>query len=190
MARPMTRPSILTALGIINIAFAAMGMLGILISAVSSSLMDPRNSSNPVVRIMHENPDYQTFQRVGMVIGFPAAIVLLIAGIGLLQMQPWGRYLTIVYAIYGALMGVTSAVINYLWLFRPLLEQFADKGPAGQAVAIGGAAGTVLGGCFALVYPVILLVFMNRRNVIEAIHPERARGVYDVEPGPPGPRRY
>ena len=38
-------------------------------------------------------------------------------------------------------------------------------------LAIGGAIGSSIGGCFALIYPVLLLIFMTRPKLAAAFQP-------------------
>ena len=55
------------------------------------------------------------------------------------------------------------------WLIGPLMERAnaAGGGPE-QAGAIGGIIGGAFGGCIGLIYPVLLLIFMMRPNVVQA----------------------
>ena len=53
---------------------------------------------------------------------------------------------------------------------KPLLDQAnAAAGGPEQAAAIGGMIGGLFGGCLGMVYPIVLLIFMCRRNVAEAL---------------------
>jgi hypothetical protein len=128
------------------------------------------NVRNPVLDLMAENPGYRLFNQVSLGLGFIATIVLIIAGVGLLQSKSFGRTLSIGYGIYALLSGIVGLIASYVFLIQPLLEraQAAGGGPE-QAGAIGGMIGGLFGGCLGLVYPILLLIFMCRRNVAEAL---------------------
>jgi hypothetical protein len=166
----MKRPVVVTVLGIINIVFAAWGLIGLAFSSVLL-FSDVAAANNPVFKILHDQPAYLAFAKVSLVIGGLAAIVLLVAGIGLLLLRPWARPLTIGYAIFGMLNTVVGTVVNYLFLVRPLLDQAAHKNGPEAAGAIVGAIGGGFGGCLSLIYPILLLVFMARPEVKAAFRP-------------------
>lgn len=166
------RPASVTVFGILNIVFGAMGICGAAFSA-ATWLVIPRNADlrNPVLELMAQSPAYRLFNQVGTALGFVAAIVLIVAGIGLLQTKPFGRTLSIGYSLYAILSALVGVIFSFVFLVKPLLEkaQAAGGGPE-QAAAIGGMVGGALGGCIGTVYPILLLIFMCRRNVAEALH--------------------
>jgi hypothetical protein len=166
----MNRPVVLTVFGILNLVFAAWGVCGGLFGAAVFLVPQGAGARNPVLEIMHANPGFMAFQKLTILLGLVAAIVLAVAGIGLLMVKPWGRSLSIGYAIYAIVMAIVGTAASYVWLVAPLMER-AGRG-AEQAAAVGGAVGGLLGGCFALIYPVILLIFMFRPNVVAAMQPQ------------------
>ena len=159
-----------TVFGTLNILFAVLGGCGIAFTFVL--LLAPPNPQmpNPAIEAMRENAFYSVFSKFSMSLGFIAAIVLVAAGVGLLQMKSWGRTLSIVYAVYAILSTTVGLIVNYFVLLGPLLEK-ANELPAGpeRAAAIGGAIGGVVGGCFGAIYPVVLLGFMLRPNFAAAL---------------------
>ena len=70
------------------------------------------------------------------------------------------------YAIFAAVVGL---IANWFWLYMPLMEQ-ANQG--GTPEQMGGAVGSMVGGlcgsCFGIIYPILLLIFMMRPNVVQA----------------------
>lgn len=163
------RPTSGTVFGILNIVFGSLGICGMIFTV--GMLLVPQNPNvpNPVIEIMNENPGYRVFQNVGIGLGFIATTVLIVAGIGLLKLKPFGRKLSIGYGIYVIISALVGFVVNWIFLLGPLMEKMntLPPGPA-QAGAIGGLIGGVAGPCIGLVYPVLLLIFMFRKNVIEA----------------------
>ena len=162
----MQRPTSVTVFGILNIAFACFGVLGILASIALFNL--PASSGNPVVKIMQDNPTYAAFMKISILLGIFSSLAMLAAGIGLLMLKGWGRYLSIGYAIYAILFGIVGVVMNFLFLVRPLLERASQQQGPEAAGAIGGAIGGSFGGCFGLIYPILLLIFMLRPRVVAA----------------------
>jgi len=160
------RPASIKIFGILNIVFAAWGVVGLLGSAVL--LFASHDSNNPVIKIMHDNPGYAAWLKISFLQGIPVCAVLAAAGIGLLLLKPWARMLSIVYGIYAIVFGIFGTVMNTIFLVLPMLHQAQGKNGPEAAGAIGAAIGGSLGGCIGLIYPVLLLIFMTRPNVVDA----------------------
>ncbi|MFL5331576.1 MAG: hypothetical protein ACJ8C4_22020 [Gemmataceae bacterium] len=166
----MQRPTSVTVFGILNIVFAGLGVVGLLMSLVFFTL-NRANPNDPMMRIIENNPAYANYIRVMIPVGGIAAAALLAAGIGLLMMKPWGRTLSIVYAIFALVNCTVGLVMNFVFLIRPLIEQANQARGPEAAGMMGGAIGAGVGGCFGYIYPILLLIFMFRRNVIAAFRP-------------------
>ena len=179
---PTLRPQLPTAAYVFGILHCIFGVLGIC-SLPFACLMffmptDPAAlEMNPALKLMTENQWYRTFNMVGIGLGFVATVVLIVAGIGLLNQKPIGRTLSIGYGWYAIIMGIVGLLINVFFVFPVLLEALekAPEGPA-KAGAIGGLVGGLIGSAVGFVYPGLLLYFMYRPNVIAAFQPaERDR---------------
>lgn len=162
----MQRPVSVNVFGILNIVFALFGVFGAIATVGLFSVTDA--SSNPVVRIMLENPNYAAWLKLTIPLGLVASALLLAAGIGLLLLKSWARKLSIAYAIFAILFGILGTVVNYLYLVRPLLEEAQRSQGPEAAGAIGGAIGGIIGGCLGLVYPILLMIFMTRPKIVAA----------------------
>jgi len=162
--------------GILNLVFACLGLCGLCFGLIPLLGMQaiPDLPPNPVFELMQQNQAYYVFTMVTMALGFVATVVLGLAGIGLLNMRPWGRQLSIVYAVYAIVAGIVGMIANWVWLIGPLMERAnaAGAGPE-RAGAIGGIIGGAFGGCIGLIYPVLLLIFMMRPNVVEAFRAQQ-----------------
>lgn len=172
MRAPKPRPTSITVLGILNIVFGAMGVLGMCFATLPFWLLasnGPSMPPNPVLDIMRESQGYRIFLIVSIALGIVAAIALLSAGIGLLKMRPWGRQLSIVYGVYAIFSAIAGVVANSVWVFGPLMQKAAGSSGPEAAGAMGGMLGGTVGGCFGLIYPIVLLVFMFRPNVVESL---------------------
>jgi hypothetical protein len=170
MGRDMNRPTSVTILGILNIVFAAMGLLGIAVWVAMSLMPQQLNPKNPVLELMQQNAFYAIYTKISIILGLFVAIVLGLAGIGLLMLHPWGRWLSIGYSIYAILIVFINSGVFYYCFLQPMLAKQAAMPPGPDRLAISaGIAGAVVGPCFSLVYPIVLLIFMYRPNVVAAL---------------------
>ena len=145
------------------------GIFGIIGTIVMFATMDA--SRNPVVKIMQNSPAYVAWMKLNLPLGLAATAVLLTAGIGLLRMKPWARKLSVGYAIYAIVVCLLGAVMNFIFLMRPMLEEASRQQGPEAAAAIGGAIGGTVGGCLGIIYPILLLIFMTRPKVVAAFNP-------------------
>lgn len=168
------RPTSVTVIGILNIIFAVLGICGTI-----SSLMvlsgDFLPGPNPVRDIMDKYPVYGTYMQASIATGLIGVLLLLISGIGLMKMQEWARKLAIFYAIFAIVLGVIGFYMNFAYL----LPELAREKGAGQAGAMGGAVGGIVGGILGMVYPILVIYFMTRPRVRDAI--AALRGQHGVQ---------
>ena len=157
----MQAPTSVIVFGILNIIFGILGVLGTAFSAVTLFALP---GGNPF--LANQDAFMATWLRVSIVLGFLASIVLLISGIGLLRLRPWGHKLAIGYAIYGVASTILGIIIQVWFVVLPQLQQPA-RGPDAMPL-IAGAIGGAIGGCIGLAHPVLLWFFMTRRNVVAA----------------------
>jgi hypothetical protein len=171
---PGSRPTSVTVFGILNLVFAGLGLCGLCFSLIPLLAMDaiPNQPPNPVIELMKENQAYFTFTMVQTALGFDATVVLGVAGFGLLNMRPWGRQLSIVYGVYAIVSGIVGIIASWIWLIGPLMERGDMAGPE-KAGAMFGA----FGGCLGLIYPILLLIFMMRSNVVQAFRDQQGTNV-------------
>jgi hypothetical protein len=125
-------------------------------------------------------PAYKAVQmaEAGTIIAL--SVLLAVAGFGLLAMQPWGRWLSILYAILALLRTVVDVVIGVA-LVLPAVEAAARDIPGlpREAVTIGGIGGLAVGACVQIVYPIAVLIVMLLPHVGAAF-----RGGGPEEPRP------
>lgn len=178
----MYRPKSVTVLGILNIVFGSLGILGTIISAVILfAVRFPRGSFQ---RLMMNSEAYSAFMMISLPLGLLASVLLLVAGIGLLGLKPWARVCSIVYSIYAIVAGIVGVIVTIAVVTGPAMHSAYRYSRAAGAGAVGGAIGGIVGGIIGLAYPIILLIFMCRRNVIDAF---QNRGYGQLAgPGPAG----
>lgn len=173
---PTQRPTSVTVFGVLNLVFAALGLCGGVMSGVvlfGNVLPQDPNMPNPTIDLMNNSPGYRMYLMVSLALGVIAAIVLAVGGVGLLQWKRYGRSASTIYAWFAIAMAILGVVMNYFFLIAPMLEQAQQLEGQEQATAMGAAIGGIAGGiggaCGGLIYPVILLIFMNRKNVINSL---------------------
>ncbi len=166
----MQRPTSVLVLGVLNLVFGVIGVLGMFGSAAILLGMNP---SNPMNRILESSDFYRYYLWGSFVLGLFAVIVLLAAGVGLVMSKAWARPAAIGYGIYAIAMGLVGQIVNAVFVVGPLLNMASAGGGPENIGAAAGAIGGTLGGCVGLVYPVVLLVFMFRKNVVEFFQSSR-----------------
>jgi hypothetical protein len=159
------RPASVLVFGILSIVFGAImiccctpySVFGHMASSLG--LQQPNLLSTPLLR---------TISIAGLVCGFFLAIWELMSGIGLVRSRPWGRALSIGYG-YVAILFVAARTVVAILFVSPEMQKAAQSfpDPVIRDVMAFMPAFILLGTCFALIYPVLLLIFMHRRNVKE-----------------------
>jgi hypothetical protein len=93
---------------------------------------------------------------------------VIIAGMGLLNGKSYGRTLSIWYGIYGIISVIVGIISHFVFVMGPLTEMLErmPNGPEKMGAQIGMYS-PVFGSCIGLIYPVLLLIFMKRRVVVE-----------------------
>ncbi|MDB6056804.1 MAG: hypothetical protein JWO95_648 [Verrucomicrobiales bacterium] len=160
----MQRPKSATVFGILNIAFATMSFFGLIFSIIVLRIAASSHST----QLIKQSPVLSAWTKFTMPLGFVSAIVLLIAGIGLLMMKNWARIVSIIYAIYSLVFGVVGLALMFLFMVMPMIEQSQQQSGPESIGMIAGAIGGMIGGVVGLAYPVLLLIFMTRPKLVEA----------------------
>lgn len=158
-------PQAVKTLGTLNYVFAGLGFVGTAMTYAMYFGGLKLTPHDPIGDAVRASPSYMSFMRASMVAGLISHIALAASGYGLHRLRSWGRKLALAYAVYAIIAAIGGAVMMFHFVM-PVLAKL--KGPAAQ----GGMVGGMMGGLIALAYPIVLIVFMNRRNVREAF--ERA----------------
>ena len=162
------RPAAATVFGVLNILFGITGLCGTLASGVLMSIPQ-LSQDNPALELMEDNAVFRIFNQISIGISFIACIVMIVAGIGLWPLKPYGRMTSIGYSVAMIILNLIGNVINFAVLFPGLMGIAAEAGggPVDLAVYFGIGAG-LLGSCMGFIYPGLLLYFMYRPNVVAA----------------------
>ncbi len=149
--QPIERPTAVTVFGILNCVFGGIGMM----CAPASFLLIPLMEKQ-----MQVTSGDKMWMLVSGVTGFIFSAWLLTMGIGLLMFKGWARMGSIVYACCYIPWILLAAIVNFIGMS----QQLANKPGAAMPGYVGGACGGILG----LIYPVLLLIFMQTEKVKQA----------------------
>jgi hypothetical protein len=151
------KPISVTVFGVLNIVFGGFGLL--FSSLATFGLVTAGDASKMA-------STYRIFLLFMNVAGFGFSVWLLTLGIGLLGMRGWARRGSVLYGWLGIILSVTETAVNFLALILNWIT-----------VPAGGVSGYIVGICISLVggliYPVLLLIFMQTARVKQAF---QARG--------------
>jgi hypothetical protein len=181
------RPVVVLVFAILNLVFGGLGIAGFLCGGIILGFMFLVFSSAPAGTPIPPLPSgLITVFVVLFVYGFIMAVVLILSGIGLLNMKRWGRNTAIAYSIITIVYSVVITVINITYI-GPTMQKWQDdlqeaitreqqrKGitPApnvyhpGQSPMLN-AASSILGAIIGMAYAVALLVVMFLPHVSAA----------------------
>jgi hypothetical protein len=161
------RPMSILIFGILNLGYALLNLGGPLLAKVMASVKMPANSP---VAAMKADPAYMAWINFNMAVGVVLGLALLTFGIGLLLMKNWARIGSIIYAVVAIVFVLFGSVVS--WPFTKRMMEQTPGVPPGM-MAKFAIIGLVFGIIFGMAYPVLLLFFMTRPNVIEACQPEQ-----------------
>ena len=160
----MKRPPSSIVFGILNIGWALLGILGLVLGIIT--LNQP---NNPMAPLMRGSSATALWLKGSMPLGILMALVLLLSGIGLLRLKPWGRSLALFYGVAEIGLGVIGLIFHFGMIVPGLLAQLPMANAPEVAMGImGGVVGGTLGGLVNIAYSVLLVVFMKRPNVVAA----------------------
>jgi hypothetical protein len=161
----MHRPVAVTVLAILNLVIAAWSLIG---AAVTYALIYLINEVNPLGDAMRASPIYANWIKATIPLGLASAVALFPSGIGLLRLKEWARKLSLGFAVFDILYTLVALAMIAIYQVRPLLDEAAGARGAEAAGAYGGAISSLLGGVAGLAYPIVLLVFLTRPNIVAA----------------------
>jgi len=194
---PQTRPPAVTVIAILNLVFGALWLLcglaslGMQASGMQNMFMNMGNvnpGNNPQLA-KQEEIRKQVMEFSGKMNSSPLeyashlqyivlSALLIISGIGLLKMAPWGRALALLYATLSILSNLALVIMMFV-VSVPLVQEFADKlatqGQEAQMMAFFMKFGVYVGIALpaaSLIYPAIVLILLLRPPVAAAFRSE------------------
>jgi hypothetical protein len=146
------RPASVTVFGILNIIFGSLGLIclpfSLLITFGVPQMWDPSDIAVIWIIVIHA-------------VGLITTIFLLTLGIELLRLRAWARKWTLVYGWFSIVWAVIGTIVNLLLITSGEFGYAEEILPG----AIGSTCGGLIGG---LIYPVLLIIFMQRPSVKDA----------------------
>jgi hypothetical protein len=158
------RPISIMVFGILNIGYGLWKFATLMLSVFLSHM---NVAASPAMDALKKNPAFIQWTNISTVAGVIFGIVLIAAGIGLLLLQNWARVLSMVYSVLEIIFAGASAVFTQIVIAPAMSSQF--HGPSSGMIEFFTKVGFVLGFLIQLVYPVLLLIFMTRPKLIEAV---------------------
>lgn len=155
-------------LGGVQMAFGAIGSLGVLASKALLGSMS-RSGVQREMNQIFEQGVVGTWMEVSRWVGLVAGVALFSAGISLFRFRPIGRSLTLLHASLAIVLVFVGLYMNLAYVF-PALEDFARQGgPIAQAGARGGVIGGLFGSVLGLILPGFELYYMTRPGIRQAL---------------------
>jgi hypothetical protein len=146
------KPTSVTVFGLLNIVFGGLGLI------CTSSLI----IGLPFFADKLSQTEITVVDKISFIVGIGLSIWELTLGIGLLKLKRWARRGTVIYAscdIIWVLLGIGMSIF-YLSTGRMNLS---DNNMPGYNIYIGQSCGMII----PLIYPILLLIFMQTNKVKE-----------------------
>lgn len=145
------RPTSVAVFGILNIVFGSLGLLcmafGLIARFVWPDVMNHEDSDTP-------------WTLLSGAVGFACSMLLIVVGIGLLYLKRWARIWCLGYGWF-AIVWSLIGMVNSMWAIKSVASEYPQ-------MAVAGGIGVLFGGLVCLVYPALLVIFMQRPNVRQA----------------------
>lgn len=157
--RPHPSPGLI-ALGVVNLAYGLVGIFSLPFIVVQK--WAPMSADNPAVGLYDDPVAGTTFLALG-IMGVPLNVSMGVAGIGLLRRRGWGRRLSLIWAAIQIPLTIVTTLLMVVYLLPRIEASMPQQSPM---MVPGFRAIYVLSSGFglvvALVYPILLLVLLNR----------------------------
>jgi hypothetical protein len=211
--RKPDRPTSVTVIAVLLLVFGVLGLCGsgyalaVTLSGSSNLVAPPgaggKTSSGggpPDIQAEMEKqiPNYKAIKTVQLSVSTLVLLLQLLAAVGLLNLQGWGRKLALAWAvlhILEALVNIVYGLLVEMPAMNNVLAQLSSSGgPAGPIAAQAGQVSLVVGYAFSLlflIFPVLVLVYLNKPHVKRAfagLMPDRDEPEDYHDRRPPGRR--
>lgn len=165
-------PKSVEILGALTLGFGVMGIVGIgsslLLLFHPEFFFQGGAHNRELMNLVLANGKVLEFSKVTLPFGGLFAVLGMVAGFGFFQRKAWARKLALSYAILGLVLATVSGLFQLIYVLLPLAAKMGSLyGPA-KIGAISGLFGGAVGQLFAFIYPLVLLIFLNRKSFIES----------------------
>ena len=153
--------------GVISIVLGAMGVLGGVIGAAVILLL-PRLMPQGQATLPTISPQVMTYTIASSAVGTLVAVLLIIAGVGLVRRRRWGVGAIRTWAIIKIVLAVVASGIS-LWLQSTMQTTPANGAASNSALPavahVTQIISLVLGLAWAMAWPIVCLVWLSRASV-------------------------
>jgi len=146
------KPAAIKVFGILNIIFGSFGLISSPFAFIGMKTGQT---------MFNFGPTYTTWLMVSGVIGIIGGAISLVSGIGLCRIKEWARILAVGYSYFNILFCIIGIFIS-VYVFMPSL-------PGNSPAVSGGMVGAIGGGIVGLIYPILIVVFLSKQNVKNAM---------------------
>ncbi len=162
-------------LGVFNIIYAILfrfccGMMTLVVflfmgafASFMESMPEMEGAQMMQLELMRSGP-MQAYSIISGLVLLMLGVLLLIGGIGLLKLKPWGRSLSLGVAVGDIVWVLLNFAINIFFVIPRTAQMMADEIPQGPQM-VGNVVIAIFSTFFFLVYPVVLLVFLNLESI-------------------------
>jgi hypothetical protein len=199
------RPTSVTVIAILQFVFGGLGLLmgicggGYQFAGGNKMFATaPQAAQNQQIQTQMEDflkekvPSAKPVQYATMALDLILCLIMIASGVGLLKLQPWGRMLAIVYAIFSILLKLFGAIYGFLFSI-PAVTEFLEKTPAQnpqEAMVFNVMKATLYVTPFLslvfIVYPLIVLIIMMRPSIAAAFRAGPIDDSFDDREESPG----
>jgi hypothetical protein len=148
---PARRPGAVTAAGVMAIIYGSLftlcGMCGVVSLAAQGAIgnnmfvgddpMQVQMQNQVQAALIRDVPGYEAFQAAGTVLGLCEAVAILLAGIGILNVQRWARTLALVACLVAIATTLFQTVYQAVYVMPVMSEAFQVALPAAMPQAAG-----------------------------------------------------
>ena len=187
-------PVVVTVIAVLHFVFGGLGLVGdlcaggMLLAGGGNMFAGFGGGQTPqqqqfqdeMQKATESGPAYKVVQYGQIVLDLVVSLTMIISGIGLLQLRPWGRHLSIVYALLSIalkLFGVVYTLAFTLPAINEFLRSHQPSGPEEQMflsfMRIFSLFPPILGLVF-MIYPIAVLVIMFRPSIAAAFRGEES----------------
>lgn len=168
----MTRPTVVTVIAVIGLVFGLLGIccggFGLLGNALTESMMGASSQGDSdISRQLLASPQASRYNLFSSAVSLGLGFLLLIGSIGLFSMAAWSRGLMLFYSIFAILANIGSTLLYFMLLY-PEQQKIIGNNPDAAAYLIGSYVGLGCGVVLGLVYPVAVLIILNKPEIKRA----------------------
>jgi hypothetical protein len=183
------KPASITVIAVLHFVFGGLGIIlgicgGVMMLAGGQNWMTPTapgpNAANmkrmqeDIKKTMEDVPASQAVQIGNFGADLAISIAMIMSGVGLLRLRPWGRILSIVYAVASIALKIFGAIYAMAFTIPAMNQYLNTHNPTARedqfAFSIMRAA-TILPPIIQVVfmiYPIVVLIIMFRPAVAAA----------------------